>query len=833
MRGISAGRSRVVGLLKAICRPVSVSKNCAVLAKDNRGISSAIGEPRGYPFDSDFYLRANPDVAASGVDPLQHYIDHGRREGRLGAPQKIEYIGNIAGLNRSRETVLVVTHEATLSGVPVLSVNIIKELKRRYNVVAMLLDSGTVVDNGSLTDAFKKGADLLVKPAKNGRNSVVVGSIIDQLAKDFAISFAFVNSIESRWALQGLVRNFIPSISLIHEFTAYTRPRGAFWEMAFWTSDAVFSAPIVLKDAVEEYPSIAASTFHVIPQGRCELPTSEVESSDSSNEAAAVIKAMHPKDGDNAVVVLGVGNVHLRKGVDLFLDCAARILRMAPEQKFRFVWIGRGYDPERDSYSLFLSDQVRRAGLAGRVVFLKETSSLESAYGAADIMIISSRLDPLPNVAVDAMAHGKPVVCFAKTTGVADLLAEHGLSAECVAPYLDTAELATKTLALMRSSSLRSSVGAKSFAIVRDELDMGRYVDKLVRLAELARERIEQEREDIRIIMDSGLADPEFLLDFHQRGMLFKDAVRRYVRAWASHVAQRKPFAGFHPGVYRDLNKYEPKFGDPLAHYLRCGQPQGLWRNEVITNVTRTRSLPKSARVALHVHVYYPELLKDILEKLGPNEVRPDLFISVPNANVKREAEVLLRDYLGRVESIVKVPNRGRDIGPFLTAFGATISHGYDFVGHMHTKKSLHCPDQVYIERWRRFLMENLLGGSNRMADIILGRLAEEPSIGMVVPDDPGAGGWDQNRSQAEPLAERMGIKALPDHFLFPMGSMFWARVDALRPLFDLRLGWEDYPQEPIHHDGTMLHAIERLFGIVAAHGTFRVATSSIPGVTR
>ena len=33
-------------------------------------------------FDPVEYLRANPDVAAAGVDAAQHYLDHGRREGR-------------------------------------------------------------------------------------------------------------------------------------------------------------------------------------------------------------------------------------------------------------------------------------------------------------------------------------------------------------------------------------------------------------------------------------------------------------------------------------------------------------------------------------------------------------------------------------------------------------------------------------------------------------------------------------------------------------------------------------------------------------------------------
>jgi hypothetical protein len=33
-------------------------------------------------FDRDFYLKSNPDVAASGTNPLNHYLEYGWREGR-------------------------------------------------------------------------------------------------------------------------------------------------------------------------------------------------------------------------------------------------------------------------------------------------------------------------------------------------------------------------------------------------------------------------------------------------------------------------------------------------------------------------------------------------------------------------------------------------------------------------------------------------------------------------------------------------------------------------------------------------------------------------------
>ncbi|MFD2273638.1 glycosyltransferase [Undibacterium arcticum] len=105
----------------------------------------------------------------------------------------------------------------------------------------------------------------------------------------------------------------------------------------------------------------------------------------------------------------------------------------------------KGYDPDNDiGYSVYLADQIRRAGLQEHVFFVDETNAIEVAYEEADLFLLSSRLDPLPNVAIDAMAHGVPVLCFNKTTGIADFLIESGLRNHCVAEYLDSADMAEK-----------------------------------------------------------------------------------------------------------------------------------------------------------------------------------------------------------------------------------------------------------------------------------------------------------------------------------------------------------------------------------------------------
>jgi lipopolysaccharide biosynthesis protein len=237
--------------------------------------------------------------------------------------------------------------------------------------------------------------------------------------------------------------------------------------------------------------------------------------------------------------------------------------------------------------------------------------------------------------------------------------------------------------------------------------------------------------------------------------------------------------------------------------------------------------------VALHGHFHYPELLPDLLGRLVQNQAHCDLFLTTTAAEKVEDLRHAARNYgRGKVE-ILLTPNRGRDIGAFLE-LKDRLSTGYDIIGHIHGKRSPLEGDRQMGERWRVFLWDNLSCCHAPMIDFILARFARDETLGIVFPEDPNLVSWGENREIAERLMARMGLPALlPTHFDFPVGTMFWARPRALKPLFDLALTWNDYPPEPVPYDGTILHAIERLLPFVVRSGGYTYATTHVPGITR
>jgi glycosyltransferase involved in cell wall biosynthesis/SAM-dependent methyltransferase len=787
-------------------------------------------DPGEAVLDTEFYAKAYPDIR--GMDLHHHYKRWGRREGRLPRAPELFDRGALDRLDPMKDAVLVVSHEASRTGAPILALNIAATLNSRYNVVVLCLKGGDLLDD------FRRACTLLLDPIPGKFQAQTLLAILDPVLPLFNFKFAIVNSIVSKFVLPALACHFVPTLCLVHEFASYTNPRNAIREVLFWTDRIVFSAGLVYENNARECEELRAGRFVILPQGKCAAPApAQDEPENAAAGKLAIRKAMRPDAlPADTVLILGAGSVHIRKGVDLFIACAARVLALQPSRPFRFVWVGSGFRPETDlAYSVYLQDQINRAGLSEHLSFIGETPEIDLVYALSDILLLSSRLDPLPNVAIDAMCQGLPVLCFDRTTGIADLLTENGLGESCVLPYLDVEQAAQRLVTLIDQPEERRLLGEKVREVGRELFDMQGYVRTLEGVAEECIVRREIEREDAALIKQEQVLDFNFCRHPAWAALDDSELVCAYLRSWTSGVDLRKPFAGFHPGLYLEHHGVDRPGRNPLADFLRAGRPAGPWLTELIepSSPVPTQQDGK-VRAALHVHAFFPDLFVDIYERLVRQTLSLDLLISVPDAESADKVVTLTREYANGLVDIRQVPNRGRDIGPLLTEFGADILQRYELIGHVHTKKSGDVRDAAMGQRWFAFLLENLVGGQSPMASIILRRIAGDEPLGMVFPDDPHVFGWSGNREEVEVLARELGVGSLPGEFFnFPLGTMFWARTQAIEPLLARRFTWDDYPEEPLPYDGTMLHAIERLLPAIASNKGYRHALTHVPGVTR
>lgn len=103
------------------------------------------------------------------------------------------------------------------------------------------------------------------------------------------------------------------------------------------------------------------------------------------------------------------------KGVDIFLEAAARVARRRPDA--RFVIAGDG------ELRAWLEGYAGRLGLSDRLKFLGWRADLPSVYADLDVLVLSSRNEGTPVSVIEALAARRAVVATA-VGGVPDVLGD-------------------------------------------------------------------------------------------------------------------------------------------------------------------------------------------------------------------------------------------------------------------------------------------------------------------------------------------------------------------------------------------------------------------------
>ncbi len=157
-----------------------------------------------------------------------------------------------------------------------------------------------------------------------------------------------------------------------------------------------------------------------------------------------------------AGLVLAVGRLNAEKGQALLLRAAPVVLSGCPSTVFAFA----GDGPLREE----LEQQAAQLGIAGQVRFLGVRQDVPALLAAADLFVLPSRSEGMPNALLEAMAAGLPVVSF-DVGGVSEALT-YGESGLLVPPE-DVGGLASAMLALLRDEPERLRLGAAARERIR------------------------------------------------------------------------------------------------------------------------------------------------------------------------------------------------------------------------------------------------------------------------------------------------------------------------------------------------------------------------------
>ncbi|HEX2981414.1 MAG TPA: glycosyltransferase family 4 protein [Anaerolineaceae bacterium] len=202
-----------------------------------------------------------------------------------------------------------------------------------------------------------------------------------------------------------------------------------------------------------------------IPPNRCALIPNGVD-----------IRAFHPEQRDpgfrrkigvpkSAPLVGFVGRIDPEKGPDLFIQLARHIHHQQPH--VHFAMVGNGHRLE-EIQNMILDEDLTKV-----VHLYPPTDEIASIYPSFDVLALTSRVEGMPLVLLEAMACSVPTAALA-VGGVAEII-EVGSSGLLAAPG-DWMGLAEAVITLLADPKRRIGMGEAARKRVEDIFDLSKTI---------------------------------------------------------------------------------------------------------------------------------------------------------------------------------------------------------------------------------------------------------------------------------------------------------------------------------------------------------------------
>ena len=313
-------------------------------------------------------------------------------------PNVKDKISKYYSLKSDKERILVVGHQAEMTGGEILVKNMITELKRQdVEVVAF------IKNDGPLIGTYEKLAPTFIID-----NESEIEAYVKELRK-YGFDSAIVNTVISGNLIPYLKKHDYYVITLVHELPGVIKALSAedLARIISQQSDLVIFPSAYVCEIFERTNKVENKLIK--PQGLY-----NAYNNFDSEKSKKRIREKHniPQDHN---IILNVAHGELRKGYDLFME----VFKVLKNDKFTFIWAGNVNANLVDEYQE-LVDSNDNLIITG---FISDNDELMSYYDACDLFLLPSREDPFPSVVLEAFNAGKPVIAFEDAGGFRDMSA--------------------------------------------------------------------------------------------------------------------------------------------------------------------------------------------------------------------------------------------------------------------------------------------------------------------------------------------------------------------------------------------------------------------------
>lgn len=385
---------------------------------------------------------------------------------------KTKYTSDIVSQNLWSEedinenSILLISHELTKTGAPLLLLNIANTLKHKFdkNIILLTLVGGVLQKN---FEECCTVINLHQSSLLEINNKKIVNELFCLLAAK-KVSFALGNTICSAFFVPLLERYQFTYKILVHELPNVIERFG--WNKTvlpflfnMFNGTAVYSSKYVLNMHNSTY-SKQPLKLAIIPQGMFQNVKDTINT-------VAKLKLIKKYDlPANAKIIFNGSNDLFRKGADIFYEIAKLITAKRNDVVFIYLC-----DKSSLKYKLMFGSETFDSN---QIIFDEFSDDYLLYLEGSDVFALTSREDPFPNVLLDSLAHGLPLIAFDNCGGAPDLLRE--INDVLIAKTLDINDFAEKILFLLDNDLVYKDISNRSIQLIRDNYQFDQYVGKLI-----------------------------------------------------------------------------------------------------------------------------------------------------------------------------------------------------------------------------------------------------------------------------------------------------------------------------------------------------------------